>query len=160
MGGAAGGHSSHEPSRMSVTYSPTLKTSFSQTYYNIPALTGRPPLNCIERDLLSLPARHGGIGLVNSTTCDHNYVTSKKIMELHVHEVLSRAYNYSVESETISVPNQINREAQKQRNDQNIQKVCRPQNSPSTSSAERSGTSSGEWCLRVDHNVSPQRVWY
>lgn len=39
------------------------------------ALTGRPPLNFTERDLLSLPPKHGGIGLVNPTTCDHNYVT-------------------------------------------------------------------------------------
>ena len=31
----------------------------------LPSLTGRPPLNDIERDLLSLPARHRGIGIVN-----------------------------------------------------------------------------------------------
>ena len=31
----------------------------------LPSLTGRPPLNDIERDLLSLPAWLGGIGIVN-----------------------------------------------------------------------------------------------
>ena len=31
----------------------------------IPALTGRPPPNDLERDLLSLPARFGGIALIN-----------------------------------------------------------------------------------------------
>ena len=40
-------------------------------------LTGRPPLNSTERDMLSLPARHGGIGMVNPTTCDHNYEASR-----------------------------------------------------------------------------------
>lgn len=88
----------------------------------LPALTGRPPLNCTERDLLSLPARHGGIGIVNPTTCGHNYVTSRKITELPVHEVLSKSYNYSVE--TISDQNQIKREAQKERIDLNTQKCA------------------------------------
>ena len=31
----------------------------------LPALTGRPPLNNIEKDLLCLPAQFGGIGIVN-----------------------------------------------------------------------------------------------
>ena len=34
----------------------------------IPALTGRPPPNNIDRDLLALPARLGGLGIVNPTT--------------------------------------------------------------------------------------------
>ena len=54
----------------------------------LPALTSRLPLSIIEWNLLSLPARHGGIGLVNPTTCDHSYETSRKITELPVHEVL------------------------------------------------------------------------
>ena len=39
----------------------------------LPSLTGRPPLNDIERDLLSLPARLGGIGIVNPSKCNHNF---------------------------------------------------------------------------------------
>ena len=88
----------------------------------LPALTGWPPLSIIERNLLSLPARHGGIGLVNPTTCDHSYETSRKITELPVHEVLSRSYSYSIE--TILAQSQIKCEAQKQINDQNIQKCA------------------------------------
>ena len=56
------------------------------------ALTGRPPLNSTERDMLSLPARHSGIGMVNPTTCDHNYEASRKITQFPVEEVLSKSY--------------------------------------------------------------------
>ena len=34
----------------------------------IPALTGLPPCSKLERDLLALPVRHGGLGIVNPTT--------------------------------------------------------------------------------------------
>ena len=33
----------------------------------IPHLTGRPPLNNLDRDLLALPARLGGLGIINPT---------------------------------------------------------------------------------------------
>ena len=88
----------------------------------LPALTGRPPLNSTERDLLSLPARHGGMGIVNPTTCDHNYETSRRITKLPVQEVLSQTHNYSVE--TISAQCQTKRETQKLRNDLNMQKCA------------------------------------
>ena len=39
----------------------------------LPSLTGRPPLNDIERDLLSLPGWLGGIGIVNPSKCNHNF---------------------------------------------------------------------------------------
>ena len=88
----------------------------------LPALTGRPPLNSTERDLLSLPARHGGMGIVNPTTCDHNYETSRRITKHPVQEVLSQTYNYTVE--TISAQCQTKRETQKLRNDLNMQKCA------------------------------------
>ncbi len=62
----------------------------------LPALTGRPPLNCTEHDLLSLPAKHGRIGMVNPTSCDCNYEISRKITVLPVQEVLSKSQSYSV----------------------------------------------------------------
>ena len=88
----------------------------------LPALTGRPPLNSTERDLLSLPARHGGMGIVNSTTCDHNYETSRRITKFPVQEVLSQTYNYF--AETISAQCQTKLETQKLRNDLNMQKCA------------------------------------
>ena len=84
----------------------------------LPTLTGRPPLNSTERDMLSLPARHGGFGMVNSTTCDDNYEASRKITELPVEGVLPKSY-----MEIISAQGQIKRETQKQKNDQNIKSV-------------------------------------
>ena len=117
MGGAAGG-------TRTVPNVGHLLTDLEDIIQSnlLPALTGWPPLSIIERNLLSLPARHGGIGLVNPTTCDHSYETSRKITELPVHEVLSRSYSYSIE--TILAQSQIKCEAQKQRNDQNIQKCA------------------------------------
>ena len=42
-----------------------LENEIHQSF--IPALTGRPPCSKVERDLLSLPARLGGLGIVNPT---------------------------------------------------------------------------------------------
>ena len=42
-----------------------LEKAVRQTF--IPALTGQPELNNLVRDLLSLPARQGGLGIVNAT---------------------------------------------------------------------------------------------
>ena len=43
-----------------------LEKEIHQTF--IPAITGRPPCSELERDLLSLPARLGGMGLTNPGT--------------------------------------------------------------------------------------------
>ena len=46
----------------------------------LPSLTGRPPLlNDIERDLLSLPAQLGGIGIVNPSNYSKYYPLHKQI---------------------------------------------------------------------------------
>ena len=47
----------------------------------IPALTGRSPCSEVERALLALPARLGGMGLVNPVAvCNHEYgIRSKKV---------------------------------------------------------------------------------
>ena len=46
----------------------------------IPALTGRLPCSEVERALLALPARLGGMGLVNQVAvCDHEYKASKRV---------------------------------------------------------------------------------
>ena len=45
----------------------------------IPALTGRPALNAEERALLALPARLGGLGLINPCTLSGEHELSKKV---------------------------------------------------------------------------------
>ncbi len=57
----------------------------------LPSLTGRPPLNNTEKNLLGLPAR---LGLLNPSTCDHNFENSRKVTEPQryypLHKVISR----------------------------------------------------------------------
>ncbi len=39
----------------------------------IPALSGLPSCSTLERDLLALPVRHGGLGIVNPTTLSSQF---------------------------------------------------------------------------------------
>ena len=70
----------------------------------LPSLTGRPPLNDIERDLLSLPGWLGGIGIVNPSKCNHNFHAFMKITEPLQKAILSSSQAYS--TETISQQHQ------------------------------------------------------
>ncbi len=46
----------------------------------IPSLTGKPPCSELTRNLLALPVRVGGLGLVNpSTTLDTKFMASMKL---------------------------------------------------------------------------------
>ena len=45
----------------------------------LPSLTGRDAPNDLERDFLGLPARLGGLGIVNPTTLTNEYAVSQKI---------------------------------------------------------------------------------
>ena len=45
----------------------------------LPALTGRDIPSDMERELLALPARHGGQGIVNPTTMDEEYTSSLRL---------------------------------------------------------------------------------
>ena len=78
----------------------------------LPSLTGRPPLNDIERDLLSLPARLGGIGIVNPSKCNHNFHASIKITEPLQKAILSSSQAYS--TETISQQHQNKQDVRRQ----------------------------------------------
>ena len=51
-----------------------LEDAIHQHY--IPSLTGRPPCSSVERDLLALPTRLGGLGLSNPTTIASDNFTS------------------------------------------------------------------------------------
>ena len=62
----------------------------------IPALTGRPPPNDIERDLLALPARLGGIALANPTQATATeFLTSNKIMEALQTAIVQQDFQYT-----------------------------------------------------------------
>ena len=55
-----------------------LESEIHQTF--IPILTGRSPCSSLERDLLSLPARLGGMGLINPTSLSqHAFLTSQRL---------------------------------------------------------------------------------
>lgn len=64
----------------------------------IPALTGRPPPNESERDLLALPARLGGIALANPTQAtDTEFLSSTKITEALTEAILHQDFQYTDE---------------------------------------------------------------
>ena len=81
----------------------------------LPSLTGRPPLNNTERDLLSLPARLGGIGILNPSTCNHYFDASRKITEPLQEVIQSSIQSYS--TETISQQLQNKQDTRKQTQD-------------------------------------------
>ncbi len=64
----------------------------------LPSLTGRLPLNNIERNLLGLPARLGGIGLLNPSTCNHYFDDPRKITEPLQEAILSPSQSYPTET--------------------------------------------------------------
>ena len=67
----------------------------------IPALTGRPPPNDTERDLLALPARLGGIALVNRTQAtDTKFLSSALISEALKDAILQQDLRYTSEVAT------------------------------------------------------------
>ena len=66
----------------------------------IPALTGRPPPNDLERDLLALPARLGGMGLINPTqTANQEFEASVKVTGPLSCCLLDQTLEYSDETE-------------------------------------------------------------
>ena len=83
----------------------------------IPALTGRPPPNDIERDLLALPARLGGISLANPTQATTTeFLTSNKITEALQTAIVQQDFQYT--SETVAIQLEAKTEVHKLRRDQ------------------------------------------
>ena len=63
-----------------------------------PALTGRPPPNDTKRDLLALPARLGGIALVNPTRAtDTEFLASSRISKPLKEAILQQSLQYTAE---------------------------------------------------------------
>ena len=58
------------------------------THHLIPAITGRQPPGDLERSMLALPCRDGGMGIINPTTLSSQYDSSIKITQPLVEWVL------------------------------------------------------------------------
>ena len=61
----------------------------------IPDLTGRGPCSSVERTIISLPFRHGGLNLVNPDNVAHiHYNASLKVTEPLKKMIISQATTY------------------------------------------------------------------
>ena len=66
----------------------------------IPSLTGRPPPNDRERELVALPVRLGGMGLINPTMiADQEYKASKEVTKSLTQCLIDQCQEYSDETE-------------------------------------------------------------
>ena len=71
----------------------------------IPAVTGRPPCSELDRNLLALPARLGGMGIICPTTfCDLNYKASKEITAPLVQSIKNQEVSFETDP---SAPNPL-----------------------------------------------------
>ena len=60
----------------------------------IPSLTGRPPPNDMERQLLALPARLGGIGLTDPTNTNSEHSASYNVSHPLISHIMQGQYTY------------------------------------------------------------------
>ena len=80
----------------------------------IPSLTGRPPPNDCERNLLALPARLGGIALANPTQAsDTEFLASQRVTESLQQAVLQQLTRVS--SNSVDLQLKAKKEVRKQR---------------------------------------------
>ena len=61
----------------------------------IPALTCRPPPSDLERNLLALPARLGGMAIPDPSAASNAYISSLKITQPIVNTILTHNFRYS-----------------------------------------------------------------
>ena len=73
----------------------------------IPALTGRDPCSELERELLALPCRFGGLNILNPTTlCEFQFSASKKISGPLSSLILEQSIDFSIPS-LLSIKSEI-----------------------------------------------------
>ena len=73
-----------------------IEKEIHQTF--IPAITGRPPFSELERDLLSLPARLGGMGLTNpATVCQNTFLASQRLTSPIAALIITQETNQAVD---------------------------------------------------------------
>ena len=69
----------------------------------IPALTGRPSCSTLERDLLALPVRYGGLGLTNPATSSQAvFQASEHMTAPLVALIVSQEMNQTIDPESVS----------------------------------------------------------
>ena len=99
-----------------------LENEIHQTF--IPALTGRPPCSKLERDLLGLPVRLGGMGLTNPVTLSTNaFQASQHPTAPLAALIITQQINQNTDPDlTRSLKNSIHRE-NRQRQDQQAKDI-------------------------------------
>ena len=99
-----------------------LEEAIHQSF--IPALTGRPPCSKLTRDLLALPVRHGGMGLINPTdTSNLNFQASEKMTSPLVEIILSQDQTKDVDATKIATLKKEIRVSNRQRNEKQADTV-------------------------------------
>ena len=81
-------------------------------YNLIPALTGGHQCSDLERKLLALPARYGGLGLtVYTNISNHGYENSRKITKELTNSIFQQDIEYNVNVDNIKkIKNQLKHE--------------------------------------------------
>ena len=99
-----------------------LENEIHQTF--IPALTGRPPCSKLERDLLGLPVRLGGMGLTNPVVLSTNaFQASQHLTAPLAALIITQQIDQNTDPDlTRSLKNSIHRE-NRQRQDQQAKDI-------------------------------------
>ena len=128
-----------------------LEKEIHQTF--IPAITGRPPCSELERDLLSLPARLGGMGLTNQATVSQNaFLASQRLTAPLAALIITQETNQAVDSSLTQRLKSTIRSENRQRHDQlalNIYDQLIPQQKRCVDLAKARGSSS--WLFVLAH---------
>ena len=94
-----------------------LENAIHQVF--IPSLTGRPPCSNLTRNLLALPVRLGGLGLVNPiTTSDLNFQASEKVTAPLVAIISSQDQTQEVDDAEINTVKKDLRASNRQRSEE------------------------------------------
>ena len=92
-----------------------LLENMIQQHY-IPALTGLLSCSKLERDLLALPVRHGGMGIVNLTTLSSPYYQASELLTKPlVSLIVSQETSKSVDPATITASKKVVRDMNRTR---------------------------------------------
>ena len=121
-----------------------LENEIHQTL--IPALTGRPPCSKVERDLLGLPVRLGGLGLTNPVTLSqYAFNASQRLTAPLAALIIAQETNETANPDQIHNLKRVIRIQNRQRQDQQAKDIfsqLSPQQRPCIDLAAERGSSS------------------
>ena len=112
-------------------------------YSFLPALTGRQAFSDTERDLLALPARHGGLGISNPTKCaSSQFNASSRISEPLVTLIQQQCTSYPAQAqaeqrEAKATVQSSNRQAVNEEADSVKAKLSKPQQTAMEQASEK-----------------------